>query len=192
MTELATRHLVSGTARMAGAATTLFTLLLGVGLAWKLGSLALGGELPRAVPRPLPDWTEWLALAIAPLAFAVLLGARRREYGVIFLTGLAGFLAARYGANALGPDLGAFLGALLVGAASNLYARWADRPALVPSTPGILLLVPGSIGYRSLTSFLDRDSLAGMDWAFRTGLVAVALVGGLLFANLIVPPRRVL
>lgn len=192
MTELATRHLVSGTARMAGAGTNFFTLLLGVGLAWRLGALAFPEAPPVHEVRPLAPWTEWVALSIAPFAFAVLNGARRREFGVIFLTGVAGFLAARSGAHALGSDLGAFLGALVVGLASNLYARWVDRPALVPSTPGILLLVPGSIGYRSLTSFLDRDSQAGMEWAFQTGLVAVALVGGLLLANLILPPRRVL
>jgi uncharacterized membrane protein YjjB (DUF3815 family) len=59
-------------------------------------------------------------------------------------------------------------------------------------TPGILLLVPGSLGFRSLTSFLDDQALLGTEWAFQTGLVAVALVGGLLAANVVLPPRRVL
>lgn len=192
LTELATRHLVSGTARMAGAATTFLSLLFGVALAWRMGDLFVPAPGLPAGALELPGWSEWIALCIAPLAFAVILEARTREVGVILATGVAGYLAARYGSLALGNDLGAFLGALVVGVASNLYARALDRPALVPSTPGILLLVPGSLGFRSLTSFLVRDSVQGMEWAFQTGLVAVSLVGGLLFANLLLPPRRVL
>ena len=72
----------------------------------------------------------------------------------------------------------------------GLFER--DRPSLVVQTPAILLLVPGSLGYLSLTSFLDRDALAGIEGAFRTGLVAISLVGGLLAANVVLPPRRVL
>lgn len=191
MTELATRHLVSGVARLAGAGVVFLTLLLGVALAWRLSEGFLG-PAPHATPVPLPGWTEWLALALAPVAFGVLLSARPKELVVVWATGVAGYLCASFGASALGADLGPFLGALVVGIASNLYARVADRPALVPSTPGILLLVPGSLGYRSLTSFLDREALVGVEWAFQTGLVAVSLVGGLLAANLVLPPRRVL
>jgi uncharacterized membrane protein YjjB (DUF3815 family) len=157
-----------------------------VALAWRLG----GSDAPTASVAPLPAWTAWLALLSAPPAFAILFEARVREFGVILATGIAGFVAARVGVGALGSDLAAFLGALVVGLASNLYARLADRPASVPLMPGILLLVPGSLGYRSLTSFLEREAMAGMDWAFQMGLVAVSLVGGLLAANVVLPPRR--
>jgi len=59
-------------------------------------------------------------------------------------------------------------------------------------TPGIFMLVPGSFGFRSLTSFLEKDALMGIDFAFQTGLVAISLVGGLLAANVFLPPRRVM
>jgi len=129
---------------------------------------------------------------LTPLAFAIILEARPREFGVVLAVSLAGYTAARLGYRLLGPDIGPFLGALVVGVGSNLYARRANRPAMVPMTPGILLLVPGSLGFRSLTSFLDQEAVAGMAWAFQTGLVAVSLVGGLLAANVVLPPRRVL
>ena len=187
MTELATRHLVSGVSRLAGAAVVFLTILLGVALAWRLGD---GPTAHEAVA--LPDWTIWCAVAVTPLAFALILDARMREFPVIFGTSLAGFVTALWAGNALGPDLSPFIGALVVGIIANLYARRADRPALVPLTPGILLLVPGSLGYRSLTSFLEREALAGMEWAFLTSMVAVALVGGTLAANILLPPRRVL
>lgn len=196
--ELATRHLASGTARIAGAAMTFLALLLGVALAWRLVERVLPAAeatapLLHALRTPaLPPWSEWVALLVAPLAFAVILEARRAELGVILATGIAGYATFRLGTALLGADLGPFLGALAVGLASNLYARAVDRPALVPLTPGILLLVPGSLGYRSLTAFLDAEALSGLEGFFRTGLVAMALVGGLLAANVVLPPRRVL
>jgi uncharacterized membrane protein YjjB (DUF3815 family) len=79
-----------------------------------------------------------------------------------------------------------------VGACSNLYARIRDRPALVALTPGIIILVPGSVGFRSLTSFLNQETVAGIDFAFTMMIVAVALVGGILTANIVVPPKRIL
>jgi len=190
MTELATRHLVSGVARLAGAAVVFLTILLGVALAWRIGS----GPFAAAdfVATPLPGWTLWLAVAVVPLSFSIILEARARELWIIYIAAVCGFLASYAAAQELGSDLSPFMGALVVGLVANLYARRADRPALVPMTPGILLLVPGSLGYRSLTSFLGRDALEGMDWAFQMGLVAVSLVGGTLVAGLLLPPRRVL
>jgi uncharacterized membrane protein YjjB (DUF3815 family) len=53
--------------------------------------------------------------------------------------------------------------------------------------PGILMLVPGSIGFRSLSSFLERRTLAGIETAFSMILTAVALAAGLLIAGVIAP-----
>ena len=96
------------------------------------------------------------------------------------------------GAKGLGAELGVFVGALLVGMASNLYARLLNRPATITLVPGILLLVPGSIGFRSLASLLDREVVLGVETAFRMGLMAVALVAGILVSNIIAPPKRTL
>ena len=190
--DLATRHWVSGTARLAGAAAIFLTILFGVALAWRLGDAILPVDARPHATVALPAWSEWVAVACVPIAFAVILEARVSEIPVILAIAAAGYAAGRYGSLGLGADLGPFLGALVVGVLSNLYARVLDHPALVPSTPGILFLVPGSLGYRSLTSFLEREALQGAEWAFQTGLVAASLVGGLLAANVVLPPRRVL
>ena len=107
----------------------------------------------------------------------------------IACAGVLGFLGAKFGGE-VGPELGAFLGAFVVGVCSNLYARALGRPASVPRIPGILMLVPGSIGFQSLTLFLADDVTAGMEAAFSAALVAVSLVGGLLGASVFYPPRK--
>lgn len=199
MIELATRHLASGTARLAGAAAVFLTIGLGAALGRFVGERGLGiaAAYHDAAPSTpfawLSDWTQWLALAVAPLAFVVLFRARKEEAPVIFATGVIGFLVARVASSGSGdPTVGSFLGALVVGLLANLYARRVDRPATVPMLPGILMLVPGSLGYRALDAFVRHDALKGVETAFLMMLVAVSLVGGLLTANAVLPPRRVL
>ena len=191
MTELSTRHLVSGTARLSGAFVLFLAIAFGVALGGRIASVLAGA--PHIVDAvPLPGWTEWAALIVAPLAFTVLLRAEPRDAIWIVLAGALAVAGGRMGARALGLELGVFVGALLVGAASNLYARFLNRPATVILVPGILLLVPGSFGFRSLASLLDREVVLGVETAFRMILMAVALVAGMLVSNVVAPPKRVL
>jgi uncharacterized membrane protein YjjB (DUF3815 family) len=57
--------------------------------------------------------------------------------------------------------------------------------------PGILLLVPGSVGFRSLLSLLDRKAVVGLETGFSMLMTAVALAAGLLIASIVVPEARV-
>jgi uncharacterized membrane protein YjjP (DUF1212 family) len=188
MNELATGNLVSGMARVAGASVTFLKIGLGIALGYQLGALLVEGSF-QAPPHALPEWTQLVALLVSPPCFAVLFRARRRDLGWLFLAGLIAFGGARCGAYLLGPALGVFLGALLVGIAANIFARWRRRPASVIMVPGIIFLVPGSFGLRSLSSFLGENALAGVQSAFTMVLVAMSLVGGLLVANALVEPR---
>ena len=85
----------------------------------------------------------------------------------------------------------ASIGSFAAGVATNLYERMRLGPAAVPLTPGVLLLVPGSIGFRSVTALLDENVVAGVDATFAMLLTAASLAAGILVANLVVPPRRV-
>ncbi|HEX6200026.1 MAG TPA: threonine/serine exporter family protein, partial [Thermoanaerobaculia bacterium] len=191
ITELATRHLVAGSARLAGAGAVLFGLVFGVAVGTTLAEGLLGTP-PALEPAPPPGEVLWLALLVAAAGLTVLFRARPRDFGWIFAAGLVAVEGVRLGRLLLGPELGAFLGAFLVGAAGNLVARWLHRPAALLQVPGLILLVPGSLGFRSLSSLLHRDVLSGVHTAFEMTLVAIALTTGLLLAGLVAPPRRAL
>ncbi|MFI5234895.1 MAG: threonine/serine exporter family protein [Gemmatimonadales bacterium] len=118
MTELATRHLIAGIARLSGAAMLFLSIAFGVALGAKAASY-LAGPLHPAVATPLPGWTVLAALVLAPLAFTVLLRANPRDTGWILLTGIATYYGGVLGAAILGPEVGAFVGALSAGLASN-------------------------------------------------------------------------
>lgn len=189
LTELAVGHLSAGTARIAGAMVSLATLFVGVALVWRVA------DGMRNAPDPhmsVPGWAPWLALAIAPAAFAVVFRAGYRQWPIIFAVSVAGVSINWFLSPGFGIEIGAFLGALVVGCGSNLYARTFDRPALVALTPGILILVPGSLGYRSLAALLELETIQGVQFAFAMIVVGVSLVGGVLMANVVIPPRRIL
>lgn len=187
LTELSVGHLSAGVARLAGASVTLLILVLGVAIAWKIA-----GDfrtLPAA-PNPLPMWCYWLSALLAPFGFAILFEARIAQWPLIFVVAVSGFLTTKYFAGLFGGEVGSFFGALTVGCASNLYARIRNRPALVAISPGLIILVPGSVGYRSITALLEHQTMEGVEGAFAMLITGVSLVGGLLASSTIVPPKR--
>jgi uncharacterized membrane protein YjjP (DUF1212 family) len=189
--ELATRNLVSGSSRLAAVLLTLITLGFGIALGSRLGAFLPPLRLLPYTPTFHPG-ADLLFLAAAALSFTVLFRARPRDYGWILIGGTVAFYAGRGGAQWLGPELGSFLGALLLGLASNLYARWRRSPGAVLQVPGLMLLVPGSLGFRGISALLAQDTGSGVEAAFTMAIVAASLVFGLFMANVLLPPRRTL
>jgi len=188
--ELTAQHLVSGTARISGAVSTLLKLTVGVMVA--LSALQLIGIEPiiRA-GQAQHEWLEWAAVPCTALAFAVLFRTAARDYLIVMLAAIIGYLIARVAGMAFGSAAGVFLSALLTTLAGNGYARWNNRPGALIRVPGIIMLVPGSISMRSLLSSVQQqDMQAGQDAALMVLNVLLALIAGLLIGNLLLPARR--
>ena len=190
MTELASRHLSSGSARLSSAFIVFAAMTFGVALGTAVVTAAYGGPIRSFAPERLPPWTQFVALGLAPLGFSLLLRARPRDIPLICGASWLGYLGFQVGATHLGQVLGASIGTLTVGLVSNLFERFRFGPASVPLVPGVLLLVPGSLGYRSLTMLLNQSLEPGLSAGITAVLTAVALAGGLIVANVLVPPTK--
>ena len=188
MTELATRNLIAGTARLMSALIVLLELVVGVAIGDKLATSLV--HVRTGLPGPLPEYANWIALIASSLGVAVLVQAQPRAFGWIVGACVVGYVGSRYGTAWLGPQMGVLVGAFALGVLSNLYARLLDRPAQVVSVPAVLLLVPGSMGLRGMTSLLDKETLTGIETVFAMFIVATAIVAGLLIANAVFAPRR--
>ena len=188
--ELTSQHLVSGTARFAGAVATILKLTVGSLIAVTLAQLV--GLVPEVrAARPQPDWVEWLSLVLAAYAFAVLFKAHRRDYGWVMAAAICGYLISRYAGDAWGSPVGIFLSALTLTAAGNAFARWANKPGAIIRVPGIIMLVPGSASLRGLMSLVQQQDVAVGNSALLTVTnIVMALVAGLLFGNLLVSARK--
>lgn len=180
--ELAHGHLTSGAARLAGVFVVLLALTFGVVFGMKLGEL-LPGETARHAPRPMTLLGWIAALVVVAVASTIRFKAPPRAVGMIFVASALAVLVPHYAVEWIGSYAGAFIGALVLGFAANLYARLAPQPAEMFLIPGLALLVPGSVGLRSMGAMLSQNATVGIDEAFRMFMIAMALVAGLLFSN---------
>jgi uncharacterized membrane protein YjjP (DUF1212 family) len=189
--ELANQHLVSGMSRFAGAGAILLKLAFGTAAGLELARV-LGVPADSTRPVAVPAWAEWLALAVGSFNFALLFKAAARDVPLVMASVWLGYLTTRFAGASYGAEFGAFLAGLVVGSIANLYARLARRPGALVRVPGIILLVPGSVGFRSLFFVFEGDVARGIDTAVSLLVLLISLVAGLLFANILVTPRKTL
>ncbi len=194
VTELATQQLVTGTTRFAGALTVLLKLTFGsVAATQVLG--AIGWTAAIAQPMELPAWVEVVASVMAAASFAILFQAEKRDVPLVMGSAILGYVLTRVAGSWLGFGSGTFAGgvflaSLTMAALANLYGRLRGRPGALVRLPGIMLLVPGSVGFRALGFVMEKDYTVGFDTLVAVLAALLALTGGLLFGALIVPPRR--
>jgi len=193
MTELATRNLIAGTARLMSAVLVLLELVVGVALGERAANMLV--DVYQAVPVALPAYAHWIALVVSSLGAAIIVGAHPRAFGWILAACAIGYVGSRMGtawlgADATGSQLGVSAGAFALGVLGNVFARYANRPSQVVMVPAVLLLVPGSMGFRGMASLLDHQTLTGVETVFAMFITATAIVAGLLVANAVYSPRR--
>jgi uncharacterized membrane protein YjjP (DUF1212 family) len=188
MSELATRHLIAGTARLMSAVIVLLELVVGVALGERAATALVDVHIATVVP--LPAWSVWVALVASSIGIAVVVQAQTRAFGWILAASAVGYLGNIAGTSWLGAQMGVMVGAFALGVTGNLFARLLRRPAQVVLVPAVLMLVPGSMGFRGMASLLSHDTLSGVETVFTMFVVAIAIVSGLLIANAVVSPRR--
>lgn len=187
--ELTSQHLVAGTARFAGAMTTILKLTIGTMIALTVASM-VGLQTQVEFYRPQPAWVEALGLLVASYAFAVVFRSWRRDYLLVMTAAAGGYLISRYVGIWLGNVAGVFVSALVLTMAGNLYARWRKRPGALIRVPGIILLVPGSASFRGLMTLMQQQDMSAGQAALLAVLnILLALIAGLMFGNLLAPPR---
>lgn len=192
LSELTYRNLVAGTARMMHAAVTLLSLVFGIALVVGLENAMGLHSAPAALAREAAAWGwQVVALLFAALGFGVMLGLPREKLHIALLSGAAVWIVTALTRPLPGAHA-AFINALVLAIGANLAARATGRPAQLYLMPGMLLLVPGALSFRSLDSLLSGDAVVGLGGLADVMMIAGALVMGLLVANVAMPPRKAL
>jgi len=191
MTELASENLAAGTARLMQAITVFMKLAFGVVLGTTLMKLAFP-SISFVDKVSLPIAPLWIipALITSAMGFTILFRAKPKNFWWILVAAILAFSVTYFSGNYLSTELAPFIGGFVVGLGANIYARLLKRPAAMISMPGLILLVPGSIGFRGLSFLVEKNTLAGIETTFQMFMIAVALVGGLLLASILVSPKR--
>lgn len=187
--ELATGHVVSGSSRLAFGLTILALLGLGMVIGGVLGQAAVGAvPITYSPDRVLIN--GFIGLTMAAAGLMLLNQAHKKDWPWMFLACLVAWLVTGIGSFLEAPVIGAFLGALAVGISGNVFVSVTGRPGSIMHIPGLIVLVPGSIGFRSVTSLLSDDVVTGIETALLTAIIAIALTTGMMLASVLMPPNK--
>jgi uncharacterized membrane protein YjjP (DUF1212 family) len=192
LSELVHKNLVSGAAKLMEALVAFISIVFGIAVVVAVEqAVALTPvSLPvREPPGLLMNVGAMLAFAAG---FVVIFSVPRNLVAGALLTVAAGWTVTALFGRYLPGSLNAFGAALCIALLANLIARITERPSQIFLLPAMVLLVPGSFGFISLESFLRGDFLGGAAKGFEMFLTAGAIVTGLLVANVVLPPRKLL
>jgi uncharacterized membrane protein YjjP (DUF1212 family) len=191
--EIANRNLVSGTTRLSSALFILMFIVFGVALGTNFFFPHENSYILDLKNLPIPSPFLYIATLLAPLAFIAILNARIKDAPVMLISSLFAQIGLYFGNRIVSDQIGIFFASLVLGLFSNFWARFSRGSQYIPLISGLILLVPGVVGYQSLSSFLSKDINEGIIIAFNMSLRAIALVTGLLCSNFIISaykPKR--
>lgn len=190
ISELATNNLTSGTARLMGAIMVFLKLTFGVYAGSALANmitLPIAGDFTSY---PLPIWVRYLIFPVTSLAFVVTFKANKKQIFPIFLAGLVAVTSSTLLMMKFDRLASVFMSSMIISMLSNFYARKFNRTSLMMLLPGIIFLVPGAFGFKSMSQILNKDILVGIETALESIKIAMSLVAGFFFGNVIVNPRK--
>ena len=130
LSELASRHLISGTARIMDAIMVLFKLYFGAALGIALGTILWGvGDFIQ--PESTPEWTSWAAVTTLSISLVILFQVRKKDAPWGIISGYVAYGATLLAIPYLGYALGAFAGAFALGVYSNIFSRIMNLPSSI-------------------------------------------------------------
>lgn len=186
LTELATQNLLAGCGRLAGAFILMVMMGAGVAIGAKLGT----GFIPASelgTLAQIPPWAAWCAIALFGVSLVGVVQAPLRSAPVVVGACLFSWAVMHTANAALGPIAGMLASAFLVSITANLYRRVTGKPAMLVQVPGLLTLVPGSVGFRGLSALIAQDFTEGVRITTEMLLTGTALAVGILLANGLAP-----
>jgi uncharacterized membrane protein YjjP (DUF1212 family) len=182
MSELATQNFLAGTGRLAGAFMLLFLMGAGLVIGTQI-SLELLPVHVQGTVTPLPGWMIWPAIAALGISLLAVIQAPLSAWYVSAGACLLAWAVYSLVGAALGNIVGAFAGSLAVAATGHLYAYLSGRPAVLVQIPGLITLVPGSMGFRGLHALIEQDNSTGITLITDMVLTGAVLAVGLLLAD---------
>ena len=186
MSELATQNLLSGTGRLAGVFVLLFMMGAGLTIGTHISQNLLHTQ-STATLAAVPEWVIWPAIATLGVSLLGVLQAPLRSVHILVGSSLFAWAVYALVSSFLGNVVGAFTAAFSVACAGHLYARLSGQPDILMKIPGLIALVPGSMGLRGVHALIEKESTAGLQLMTDMATIGAVLAVGLLLADNIAP-----
>ena len=125
------------------------------------------------------------------VGLAICFQVRHKDFGWAVLGGLLAYAGIVIG-NQFGFWQGSFVGALLLGIYSNLFAWRLGRPTSIIMLTAIMVLVPGATAYRGLNVLETSGLASGFSAEWHVLVNIAAIIAGLVVAYSVIPPKATL
>ncbi|KAJ1999357.1 pheromone-regulated protein prm10 [Coemansia thaxteri] len=194
--EIASRNMHAGTVRSAYALiiATIIAFGLNLGNSIFVEIFSKPERLPdmsMAECSPASRWWWWLALPVSIASICLLINMHPRHWHACIIVAGASFsvfwlLVIHLGLKLIGPVVSAFV----LGLAANIWSRIFKHNAYAVMLPGVMLLVPGSVGVRGIMNmFNSTASGASSQLIAQMIQTALSIMTGLFASSLVVYPR---
>lgn len=184
ITEMVNNHLISGLSKFTHSFVIFVMLALGIGVADKVMHVMLI-TTPKISAFILPSWSIAIALIGVPVGFIVLLKAKRSDALWISFACWLSYIMFSFTSSFVDAPIAVFLSSVLLGFASNLFAKIKKRNSAIMLVPGMILLVPGSLGFFSISNLLQSNIVEGIEIALKMLTNSMALVMGIIVSDVL-------
>ena len=191
MIELASMHILSGSARLIYGGAMLMLLFIGIAIGLSLSGLP-NFQVYAQEAFYFPWWAPLLGTLLFGLGTFVRLSGANRDLFWMLLVLYIAMIGQSFGERYLNSYVGAFVGATLMALSSEFIARSPQRTSVVVSQAlAFWFLVPGARGLLSVTSILSEDLQSAAIGLGEMVMLIVAITLGVLLGTLIISPQQV-
>ncbi|KAJ2329212.1 pheromone-regulated protein prm10 [Coemansia sp. RSA 2702] len=178
--ELASRNMHAGTIRVGYALMLAFIIAFGINLGSNIyielfSTPGRASDMNLAMCSPVSQWWWWLAFPVAILSICLLINVHPRNWPVCMLVAGAMFavfwtLVIHLQLQVIGPVVSAFV----LGLVGNIWGKLSHHNAYAIMLPGMMVLVPGSVGVRGFVTMFS-GSEAGASTQLVSQMVQTSL-----------------
>lgn len=187
MNDLSMGNTITGVGRLMSGVITIIQLGVGITAGLDLNKV-IGAQLVYTAPtQVLPYSYIYGAIVIASFPTMILYDCKPSHFIQLSAGYVGGFAVSSFAATYIGSEFGTWLAAFVVGVCGNIYGRITVNPSIELWLFSIVMLVPGSVGVKSILAGNNQDTLTLFTQMIG---IAVAIITGLFTSNFAVPPKR--
>ncbi|KAJ2790726.1 pheromone-regulated protein prm10 [Coemansia linderi] len=204
--EMASRNMITGTVRFIFAMCRCFMLGYGISVGSTLGTRVLGRSTSVDLLADQMSSTSglgncndgvnkywwFLFLPVLSLSFNMSISAHWRQWPIMLIAGCLAYTVSYFSAlsEALAP-LAPAIAAFAMGLFANGMATFSNhRSAIEPILGGVQLLVPGSLGLRTVLAFITSSGNSSGNFLYDMFSTSLSIAVGLFLSGMVVFPNR--
>jgi len=191
MFELAYGEIISGASRVIYGTAILFLILFGVLVGIQITGITPQNLFVANSMNGLGWWAPYLGVIIFAVGMYLFMSIRNKDMPWVILILYIAFFGQQLGNHFVGGFFGAFSGSLLMAISGTIIERRDHKtPSFVSIMPAFWILVPGSLGFISLATFVSQNYFAAITDATVVAMTIVAISLGLLLGAVITEPLK--